>query len=461
MRTPIPLLLLSVTSALAITPDESRTMADAYISYQRQDWAKCVAAFEPLLQNNPALATEMAKPTVSNDKAGDVLKACKASLAAQAPTPAPATTTRPASSTPTATATPQEVQVMADAYVAAQQQDWTRCVTLLTPLLQKNPALTGTMAKPTVSNDKAGDLLTTCKDAAAQSAVTDSPAYRALSQELKDTRQAAARALAEPDGLGGPNAHERYRNLTRCLDVIARVKKQFPGLMAYEFDRGYSTRDLERDCQAALPAAKQADAKATQDDIGGLQGQLSDLNDGYKKAMKAFQDSSKVAEKTDSDLLRKDQLLAIAVQGLENTVTELRSIRAQNPTLPLTVGGAGIDSVIQKAAQALSQARAGSARLAGKVGAIRARYEVQMKAALLKLTTGDRQSVYRQRGYPSSFQGGQGYDKLPEFSADPMPLARYVASATQWYYAENSQGCDYRYFFNKDKLVRIEKPLGC
>lgn len=347
-------------------------------------------------------------------------------------------------------------QYMNRSLIDLAQEQYASCANALEPLLKANPAL-GSEEVPNSNPVRTAKYVSDyCASQVKQNGSLSSPEAKAVQISISSA-YSKARAVALSDA---HNDAARAKLLTDCVNAVRNGLKSFPALADVMITQGddFTNAEVGEDCAARLVVAQKVLAKANATALT----ELGKLKSTYEGHLKTFAQAAARPNKTDLDVLLKYRDLKSAAYWLADVATKVKDT-ASDSTLPGTtkLGSTTVKALVD--ATETSRAKAEDAVKAIKPAADRVfdKQYAQVLATMPKLAGGDRLNVFMGHGIPSDWKGGPVFTKYGIYSADGVALAKDIATATQWFYGADSSGCTYIYSFNKNTVVRVEKPLGC
>lgn len=361
-------------------------------------------------------------------------------------------------------ATPDESKQMADGYIYYQNGNWQRCVDTFGPLLKQNPALRDEMAKPTVSNDKAGMVLDECQASLARSKVTDTPEYQAAYSTL-NTAMNIGQTYKDDNYSGRTEeqfVQDNYNNLKKCIDGISEAIKKYPEFRDFtNIKDGPTAAQVLASCQQKFGPVKAAYDKQVKQAAQANAARYAQLAAAFQKAQQLAQSAIARPEKTNTDILLKYRDLKSAVDNLESVALTFNSYD-EEPNANITmIGNLPVQQFKTKWKATYAAASAALKKIQPRADKAFDQQDAQVQANMPKLVAGDKLAVFKRFGIPSNWAGGPTFSKYGIYSGDGVAIAKDIASSTMWYYADRGNGCDYKYYFSKNTVSKVEKPLGC
>ncbi|MFB9995178.1 hypothetical protein ACFFLM_24845 [Deinococcus oregonensis] len=336
------------------------------------------------------------------------------------------------------------------------QEQYVSCANALEPLLKANPGL-GSEQVPNSNPVRTAKYVSDyCASQVKLYGSLSSPEAQSVQASISSA-YSKARAIVLGDA---HNDAARAKLLTDCVNVVRSGLKSFPSLADVMITQGddFTNAEVGQDCAARLVAAQKVVGTTNAAALSEL-GKLKSTYEGY---LKTYGKAAARPGKTDLDVLLKYRDLKSAAYLLADVATKVENT-ASDSTLP---GATKLGSTTVKAfvdATEASRAKAEAAVKAIKPAADRIfdKQYAQLVAAMPKQAGGERLKVFIGHGIPSDWNGGPVFTKYGIYSADGVALAKDISTATKWFYGADSSGCTYIYSFNKNVVVKVEKPLGC
>ncbi|WP_197474685.1 hypothetical protein [Deinococcus puniceus] len=334
-------------------------------------------------------------------------------------------------------------------------EQYASCAKLLDAALKANPALGSEQVPNSNPVHTVKYVSDYCADAYKTYQPLDNPEVQAVQYQIKSAFRKAWPAALE----NAYNDAVRAQLLTDCAKVVRNGLKLYPDLSDLPVDGGSVTiEDAGKDCEARLVGAQKVVGAAN----GTALTELGKLKSTYEGYLKTYEKAAARPGKTDVDVLLKFRDLRSAAHLLADVASIIEET-ATKSTLPGTtkLGNTTVKALVD--ATEASRAKAEAAVKAIKPAADRIfdKQYAQLVAAMPKQAGGERLKIFTRQGIPADWNGGPVFSKYGIYSADGVALAKDIATATKWFYGANSSGCTYIYTFNKNVVVKVEKPIGC
>ncbi|RJF72575.1 hypothetical protein D3875_14515 [Deinococcus cavernae] len=238
-----------------------------------------------------------------------------------------------------------------------------------------------------------------------------------------------------------------------CYQIASYLGAQYPALK-YAMINGKTVGAITARCQGEVLAGQPVTNAERQEaqQFAPLVPQLAKLRSDFKAAQGR-------PEKTDRDVLLKYQGLLSASNRAQEMAAMVAATDAstRRASLGSTTLGALVDDISRVS---LETGKAFNTFKPKAKGAFD-RQEAAAKTELSRILKGDKLSIYRRQGLPSSNSGNPTFASNGIYSADGKALAKEIAASTLWFYNDKGNGCTYKYWFNGHTVSKVEKPYGC